>query len=64
MTRGTEVVEGFWVGNDCDVPGGADDGAGSRIQFDLCVKVSSIVWLGEDMLMGSRHLNVVKCPAR
>ncbi|KAK8861357.1 hypothetical protein IAR55_002176 [Kwoniella newhampshirensis] len=27
MTRGSEVVEGFWVGNDCDVPGVADDGA-------------------------------------
>jgi dual specificity MAP kinase phosphatase len=40
MTRGSEVVEGFWVGNDCDVPGGADDGAGSHVSFDLCVKAS------------------------
>lgn len=40
MTRGSEVVEGFWVGNDCDVPGGADDGAGARVSFDLCVKAS------------------------
>ena len=40
MTRGSEVVEGFWVGNDCDVPGGANDGAGSRVSFDLCVKAS------------------------
>lgn len=40
MTRGSEVVEGFWVGNDCDVPGGADDGAGSCVSFDLCVKAS------------------------
>lgn len=40
MTRGSEVVEGFWVGNDCDVPGGADDGAGARINFDLCVRAS------------------------
>ncbi|WWD16740.1 hypothetical protein CI109_101171 [Kwoniella shandongensis] len=29
MTKGSEVVEGFWVGNDCDVPGGADDGVGA-----------------------------------
>lgn len=40
MTRASEVVEGFWVGNDTDVPGGADDGAGARIPFDLCVKAS------------------------
>ena len=40
MTRGSEVVEGFWVGNDCDIPGGADDGAGSRVSFNLCVKAS------------------------
>ena len=40
MTRGSEVVEGFWVGNDCDVPGGADDGAGSQVLFDLCLKAS------------------------
>jgi dual specificity MAP kinase phosphatase len=40
MTRGSEVVEGFWVGNDCDVPGGADDGAGARMSFDLCVRAS------------------------
>lgn len=40
MTKGSEVVEGFWVGNDCDVPGGADDGAGAFRSFDLCVRVS------------------------
>jgi len=40
MTRGSEVLPGFWVGNDCDVPGGADDGAGSHVQFDLCVRAS------------------------
>jgi dual specificity MAP kinase phosphatase len=40
MTRGTEVLEGFWVGNDCDVPGGADDGAGATVDFDLCVRAS------------------------
>ncbi|KLT41067.1 hypothetical protein CC85DRAFT_248296 [Cutaneotrichosporon oleaginosum] len=40
MTRASEVVEGFWVGNDTDVPGGADDGAGARVPFDLCVKAS------------------------
>ncbi|WVQ94444.1 hypothetical protein IAU59_001523 [Kwoniella sp. CBS 9459] len=40
MTRGSEVVEGFWVGNDCDVPGGADDGAGAEVAFDLCLRAS------------------------
>ncbi|BEI80203.1 hypothetical protein CcaverHIS002_0107320 [Cutaneotrichosporon cavernicola] len=40
MTRASEVVEGFWVGNDTDVPGGADDGAGARVPFDMCVKAS------------------------
>lgn len=40
MTRATEVIEGFWVGNDTDVPGGADDGAGATVPFDLCVKAS------------------------
>jgi dual specificity MAP kinase phosphatase len=40
MTRGSEVVEGFWVGNDCDVPGGADDGAGAKVSFDLCIRAS------------------------
>ncbi|EIW69112.1 hypothetical protein TREMEDRAFT_44314 [Tremella mesenterica DSM 1558] len=42
MTRGSEVVEGFWVGNNCDVPGGAEDGIGSQIQFDLCVHTSEL----------------------
>lgn len=42
MTRATEVVEGFWVGNDTDVPGGADDGAGAKVPFDLCVKASEM----------------------
>ncbi|WVF66835.1 hypothetical protein IAT40_001577 [Kwoniella sp. CBS 6097] len=40
MTRGSEVVEGFWVGNDCDIPGGADDGAGAEVAFDLCLRAS------------------------
>lgn len=40
MTRGSEVVEGFWVGNDWDVPGGADDGVGAQMSFDLCVRCS------------------------
>lgn len=40
MTRATEVVEGFWVGNDWDVPGGADDGAGAEMAFDVCVRCS------------------------
>lgn len=40
MTRGSEVLDGFWVGNDCDVPGGADDGAGSKVAFDLCVRAN------------------------
>jgi dual specificity MAP kinase phosphatase len=40
MTRAVEVIEGLWVGNDTDVPGGADDGAGASVQFDLCVKAS------------------------
>ncbi|OCF45047.1 hypothetical protein I317_01098 [Kwoniella heveanensis CBS 569] len=40
MTRGSEVVEGLWVGNDCDVPGGADDGAGAEVPFDLCLRAS------------------------
>lgn len=40
MTRGSAVVEGFWVGNDCDVPGGAEDGAGASVSFDLCLKAS------------------------
>jgi len=40
MTRGSEVVEGFWVGNDCDIPGGADDDAGARVNFDLCLRAS------------------------
>ena len=40
MTRGTEVLEGLWVGNDCDIPGGADDGVGASIPFDLCVRAS------------------------
>ena len=33
MTRGSEVVEGFWVGNSCDLPG--KDGLESS--YDLCV---------------------------
>ncbi|KAL1410199.1 tyrosine/serine/threonine protein phosphatase pps1 [Vanrija albida] len=40
MTRATQVLDGFWVGNDTDVPGGADDGAGGEIPFELCVKAS------------------------
>lgn len=40
MTRATEVVEGFWVGNDWDVPGGADDGVGAEMAFDVCVRCS------------------------
>lgn len=40
MTRGSEVVEGFWVGNDWDVPGGADDGIGAEMTFDVCVRCS------------------------
>ncbi|WWC87495.1 uncharacterized protein L201_002385 [Kwoniella dendrophila CBS 6074] len=40
MTKGSEVVEGFWIGNDCDVPGGADDGVGATVPFDLCVRAS------------------------
>ncbi|WVQ78690.1 hypothetical protein IAT38_000777 [Cryptococcus sp. DSM 104549] len=40
MTRGSEVVEGFWVGNDCDVPGGMPDGTGAFVPFDLCLKAS------------------------
>lgn len=37
MTRGSEVVEGFWVGNNCDVPRESDDGVGAEIPFDVCV---------------------------
>ncbi|WVQ73811.1 hypothetical protein IAR50_003392 [Cryptococcus sp. DSM 104548] len=40
MTRGSEVVEGFWVGNDCDVPGHTPDGVGAFVRFDLCLKAS------------------------
>ncbi|KAK4688792.1 hypothetical protein P7C73_g1321, partial [Tremellales sp. Uapishka_1] len=40
MTRGSEVLSGFWAGNDCDVPGGSEDGAGASMSFDLCVKAS------------------------
>ncbi|WOO78923.1 Dual specificity protein phosphatase PPS1 [Vanrija pseudolonga] len=40
MTRATQVLDGFWVGNDTDVPGGADDGAGTQVPFELCVKAS------------------------
>ncbi|WVR04032.1 hypothetical protein IAU60_001031 [Kwoniella sp. DSM 27419] len=40
MTSGSEVVEGFWVGNDCDVPGSPYDGVGSRMTFDLCLRAS------------------------
>ncbi|OXG71453.1 hypothetical protein C349_07178 [Cryptococcus neoformans var. grubii Br795] len=40
MTKASEVVEGFWVGNDCDVPGATLEGAGSFIRFDLCLKAS------------------------
>lgn len=37
MTRGSEVVEGFWVGNNCDVPRESEDGLGAEMTFDLCV---------------------------
>jgi dual specificity MAP kinase phosphatase len=40
MTRGSEVVEGLWVGNDWDVPGVSADGVGATVQFDVCVSVS------------------------
>lgn len=40
MTHATEVLDGFWVGNDTDVPGGADDGAGATVPFDICVRAS------------------------
>ncbi|ODO06333.1 hypothetical protein L198_01565 [Cryptococcus wingfieldii CBS 7118] len=40
MTRGSEVVEGFWVGNDCDMPGHTPDGVGASVRFDLCLKAS------------------------
>jgi dual specificity MAP kinase phosphatase len=36
MTRASEVVEGFWVGNSCDMPG-KDGGVGSEVSFDLLV---------------------------
>jgi len=35
MTRASEVVEGFWVGNSCDVPGSGEDGLGADMSFDL-----------------------------
>lgn len=38
MTKASEVVEGFWVGNDCDVPGVMSEKSGSFVHFDLCVK--------------------------
>nr|ODN98597.1 hypothetical protein L204_02561 [Cryptococcus depauperatus CBS 7855] len=40
MTKGSEVVEGFWVGNDCDVPWGTPDGVGAYIPFDICLRAS------------------------
>ncbi|KAL7419781.1 tyrosine/serine/threonine protein phosphatase pps1 [Cryptotrichosporon argae] len=42
MTRATEVLEDFWVGNDCDLPGAADDGAGNRIPFALYLRASEM----------------------
>ena len=39
MTRATEVVEGFWVGNESDVPGnGNPDDSEAQVRFDVCIR--------------------------
>ena len=43
MTRATEVVEGFWVGNDSDAPNAQPcDGARPKLHFDLCIRASEM----------------------
>ena len=43
MTRATEVVEGFWVGNDSDAPNAQPcDGARPKLNFDLCIRASEM----------------------
>ena len=64
MTRGSEVVEGFWVGNDCDVPGGADDGAGSHVSFDLCVKASECADMPASAAIASAYRKIIDLDRR
>ncbi|WWC69001.1 uncharacterized protein I206_102937 [Kwoniella pini CBS 10737] len=64
MTRASEVVEGFWVGNDCDVPGGAEDGAGATIPFDLCVRASECSEMPNSTHMATAYQHLVDIDKR
>ncbi|WVW79771.1 hypothetical protein I302_101741 [Kwoniella bestiolae CBS 10118] len=64
MTRGSEVVEGFWVGNDCDVPGGADDGAGATVPFDLCVRASECAEMPSTAHLATAHQHLLDIDKR
>lgn len=59
MTRGSEVVEGFWVGNDSDVPGGAEDGAGVRVSFDLCVNASGCADMPTSAALSATYRKII-----
>lgn len=64
MTQGSEVVEGFWVGNDCDVPGGSDDGAGASVPFDLCVKASECSDMPSSSIISWTHKKLLELDQR
>ncbi|KAK6906966.1 hypothetical protein I203_100955 [Kwoniella mangroviensis CBS 8507] len=64
MTKGSEVVEGFWVGNDCDVPGGADDGAGASVPFDLCVRASECAEMPSTAHLATAYQHLVDIDRR
>nr|XP_018264408.1 uncharacterized protein I303_02574 [Kwoniella dejecticola CBS 10117]OBR86566.1 hypothetical protein I303_02574 [Kwoniella dejecticola CBS 10117] len=64
MTRASEVVEGFWVGNDCDVPGGANDGAGATIPFDLCVRASECSEMPNTAHLAKAHQHLLDIDKR
>lgn len=64
MTQGSEVVEGFWVGNECDVPGGAEDGAGSKVSFDLCLKASECADMPSTSAISSTYRKLLEMDRR
>ena len=64
MTRGSEVLEGFWVGNDCDMPGGAPDGAGASIDFDLCVYASEMIDMPSPQVLTSTYRRLLSLDER
>jgi dual specificity MAP kinase phosphatase len=55
MTRASEVVEGFWVGNSCDMPSRSDDGVGAEIDFDLCVGCTEGIEMPSTATLNNRY---------